>query len=32
MQATMTQSQAVSWIKQSIGRYYDFDGLTYKSM
>lgn len=26
MQATMTQSQAVSWIKQSIGRYYDFDG------
>lgn len=26
MQATMSQSQAVSWIKQSIGRYYDFDG------
>lgn len=28
MTATLTQSQFVSWLKSSIGKKYDFDGLT----
>ncbi len=32
MQAQLTHTQAVNWVKQSVGKKYDFDGLTYKSM